>query len=63
VKPAAQSVLLTQLVLQPVTTQTYGEHDNIVPGSQVPTPLQVLAFVSVSPLHDGDAQTVPAGSS
>jgi len=60
VKGAIQSALPAQLVLQPPTVQTYGEHDDIVPELQVPLPSQVLGLVNVSPLHDAAAQGVPA---
>jgi len=60
---AMQSASLAQLVLQPPTVQTYGEHDVIVPALQLPRPSQVLALVCVSPLHDGAAHVVPAAYS
>ena len=59
-KPAAQSAVVAQLVLQLVAPQMNGEHDDMVPGTQSPVPSQVLAPVCTPPVHVGLAQAVPA---
>jgi hypothetical protein len=58
VKPATQSALLAQLVLQALTPQTYGAHDETVPGLQLPPPSQVPVPDCMPPVQVGTAQTV-----
>ena len=58
VAPATQSAPLTQLVLQALAPQTYGAHDVVVPGLQLPPPSQVPVPVWMPPVHVGAAQTV-----
>jgi hypothetical protein len=38
----------------------YGPHETVLPATQVPVPLQVLAFVCVVPEHDWTAHCVLA---
>jgi hypothetical protein len=56
-----QSVSAAHVVAQAVPLQVrYGVQLIIMPAAQLPVPLHVLAVVSVPPLHDAAAQTVPA---
>ncbi len=51
-----------QEVRQAEPEQVYGAQLTLVPETQEPTPLHVLALVRVlAPLQTGAAQTVPAG--
>ena len=60
--PAAQSAVVAQLVLQsPVVPQTYGEHDDSPPATQVPLPSQRPPAVSVPAVHVLAPQEVPEG--
>jgi hypothetical protein len=61
-KPAAQSAVVPQLVLQsPFVPQMYGEQADSPPATQVPLPSQRPPAVSVPAVQTSAPQEVPAG--
>lgn len=61
--PDAQSVSLAHAVLHavPAPLQVYAPHENVVPATQVPDPLQEPAAVALPPLQVAAEQLVPDG--
>jgi hypothetical protein len=51
-KPATQSALVAQLVLQFVVPHTYGLHERSIPGAQAPEASQRPATRSAPALHE-----------
>jgi hypothetical protein len=58
-KPVAQSAFVVQLVRQAPEEQANGKQLDVAPATQVPPPLQVLAWVTLDPLQEAGLHTVP----
>jgi hypothetical protein len=59
--PAAANVVPQLAPLQVATSHVAAGHAVVVPATQVPVPLHVLAVVTCALTHLAAAQTVPAG--